>query len=245
LRGLSLSKKPLDENEYQPILKVFENQDPEVTYLSVEDDESGQDEIIVTTPGHPFYLEVNVDNSDRPAPEGHEDLNKRWVGAGDLKLGDKIRQADGTSGTVKIVKTIEQERTMYNLDVATLDNFYVGEQGWLVHNTKPCIAASWTGLNWYRKGGDMTAMEHIIYRHGPNTGFEDVSKFATGTGAREIKSYVDEALALGSPVAKKPNEYEITYDFGSKVIGLDEGGNATTKLIVYVRDGKIQTAFPY
>ena len=24
---------------------------------------------------------------------------------------------------------------MYNLDVATLDNFYVGEQGWLVHNT--------------------------------------------------------------------------------------------------------------
>jgi hypothetical protein len=30
---------------------------------------------------------------------------------------------------------------MYNLDVATLDNFYVGEQGWLVHNTDPFTAA--------------------------------------------------------------------------------------------------------
>jgi HNH/Endo VII superfamily toxin with a SHH signature len=26
---------------------------------------------------------------------------------------------------------------MYNLDVANLDNFYVGEQGWLVHNGDP------------------------------------------------------------------------------------------------------------
>ncbi len=27
---------------------------------------------------------------------------------------------------------------MYNLDIANLDNFYVGEQGWLVHNGGPC-----------------------------------------------------------------------------------------------------------
>jgi hypothetical protein len=73
------------QNEYQPILQVFENNDPEVTYLSLQDSESPQLEMIVTTPGHPFYLEHNIDNTDRPAPQGHEDLAEPWVGAGDLK----------------------------------------------------------------------------------------------------------------------------------------------------------------
>jgi hypothetical protein len=47
---------------------------------------------------------------------------------------EKVRQADGTTGTVRIVKTEQKIQTMYNLDIANLDNFYVGEQGWLVHN---------------------------------------------------------------------------------------------------------------
>jgi hypothetical protein len=76
------------ENEYQPILHVFENEDPEVTFLSLQDTESSQLEMIVTTPGHPFYLEHNIDNTDRPAPQGHEELAEPWVGAGDLKVGD-------------------------------------------------------------------------------------------------------------------------------------------------------------
>jgi hypothetical protein len=51
---------------------------------------------------------------------------------------EKVRQADGTTGTVRIVKTEQKTQTMYNLDIANLDNFYVGEQGWLVHNAGPC-----------------------------------------------------------------------------------------------------------
>ena len=33
---------------------------------------------------------------------------------------------------------------MFNLDVAELDNYYVGEHGWLVHNTNPfrCLTAA-------------------------------------------------------------------------------------------------------
>jgi hypothetical protein len=66
------------ENEYQPIVQVFENDDPEVTFLTLQDTESSQLEMIVTTPGHPFYLEVNVDASSRPAPQEHEDLAEPW-----------------------------------------------------------------------------------------------------------------------------------------------------------------------
>ena len=91
-------------------------------------------ELVVTTPGHPFYLSKNFDATQRPAPEGRDGLGKNWVGAGDLKPGDKIRQSDGTLGTVVMVKTVLETRTMYNLDVAVADTFYVGDGQWLVHN---------------------------------------------------------------------------------------------------------------
>nr|WP_245557627.1 hypothetical protein [Deinococcus peraridilitoris] len=45
-----------------------------------------------------------------------------------------MRKADGTYGVVKYVKTVQETRTMYNLDVAVADTFFVGTQGWLVHN---------------------------------------------------------------------------------------------------------------
>ncbi|MBB6100026.1 hypothetical protein HNR42_003491 [Deinobacterium chartae] len=41
-------------------------------------------------------------------------------------MGDKIKQADGTTGTVKYVNTVQETRTMYNLDVAVADTFFVG-----------------------------------------------------------------------------------------------------------------------
>jgi|GEM_PF-6259097 len=88
----------------------------------------------MTTPGHPFYVTERSDAQPRPKPVGHEDLNDNWVGAGHLKVGDKIKKADGTFGIVKYVNTVQETRTMYNLDVAVADTFFVGTQGWLVHN---------------------------------------------------------------------------------------------------------------
>jgi hypothetical protein len=57
------------------------------------------------------------------------------VGAGDLKPGDKVRQADGTTGRVVLVKSVQETRTMYNLSVDTAHTFFVGEGQWLVHNS--------------------------------------------------------------------------------------------------------------
>ena len=39
------------------------------------------------------------------------------------------------------VVNVAETRTMYNLDVVGNDNFFVGEKGWLVHNTDllPCL----------------------------------------------------------------------------------------------------------
>ncbi len=78
------------------------------------------DETITTTPEHPFYVE-----------------GKGWVYAKDLKVGDSIRNADGSTGKVKKIKIEQSTREMYNLTVDQAHTFFVGEGQWLVHNACP------------------------------------------------------------------------------------------------------------
>ncbi|MCD0176483.1 hypothetical protein IHN32_11070 [Deinococcus sp. 14RED07] len=66
--------------------------------------------------------------------EGHRDLSRNWVGAGHLKIGDQIKQADGTIGLVANVTTLGQTREMFNLTVSEAHTYYIGQDGWLVHN---------------------------------------------------------------------------------------------------------------
>ncbi len=124
------------QNGYYPITAVHKNNDPAITYLEIKDPEQGgKSEFITTTPEHPFYLQVNADASARPKPQGHEDLSSKWVGAGHLKKGDQVKQADGTTGVIANVVTVKQTQQMYNLTVSEAHTFFVGADGWLVHNT--------------------------------------------------------------------------------------------------------------
>jgi hypothetical protein len=115
---------------YYPVTQTHKNQDDAITYLNI----SG--EAVETTPNHPFYVAKPVDNSQRPTIKGHEDLSQRWVGAGDLKVGDQIKQAGGKDGTVNFVQTLAKPATMYNLTVAQAHTYYVGSGQWLVHNAR-------------------------------------------------------------------------------------------------------------
>ncbi|MGM9319739.1 polymorphic toxin-type HINT domain-containing protein [Deinococcus aquaticus] len=80
-------------------------------------------------PEHPFFVAQPVDAQPRPAPEGHSDLSRNWVGAGHLKIGDTIKQADGTTGLVANVTTVAQTREMFNLTVSEAHTYYVGRMG--------------------------------------------------------------------------------------------------------------------
>lgn len=111
------------QNGYYPVTAIHENLDPELTFLWVKSN-SGAKELIQTTPEHPFYLAQNVDGSTRPAPQGHEELNERWVGAGHLKVGDKLRLASGELGEVTALNTVQQTRVMYNLTVSEAQREY-------------------------------------------------------------------------------------------------------------------------
>jgi hypothetical protein len=73
--------------------------------------------LVETTPEHPFYVE-----------------GKGWVEADELQTGDKVHQADGTTGTVWLKWNVHKTQEMYNLTIDTAHTFFVGEGQWSVHN---------------------------------------------------------------------------------------------------------------
>ena len=73
------------------------------------------------------------------------------MNAEDLTVGTVLTSFDGEDGIIPlgtITKTerIELEKLMYNLTVDTAHTFFVGEQGWLVHNADPCDLPKLLGL---------------------------------------------------------------------------------------------------
>ncbi|MBK3666266.1 hypothetical protein JJE66_34245 [Bradyrhizobium diazoefficiens] len=105
------------------------------------------------------------------------------------------------------------------------------------------IAYAWEGLNTYREGGKMTAIEHIIYRHSFGSGFSNVSRFAKDTRAKDIQSFVDQAARYGSVTSQGGGTYKIVYNVG-RTIGTGRTGETATGIEVFIRNGVVQTAYP-
>ncbi|MBC7206358.1 MAG: filamentous hemagglutinin N-terminal domain-containing protein [Methyloversatilis sp.] len=105
------------------------------------------------------------------------------------------------------------------------------------------IEARW-GASTYRHGGLMTGIEHIMYRHGPDSGFSNVSRFADGTRMGDISRYVDSALRSGTVIDEGRGAYTVEYDL-NRIIGTNIAGNPASRIRVHVRHGVIQTAFPF
>ncbi|NWJ95890.1 MAG: hypothetical protein HXX20_08920 [Chloroflexi bacterium] len=97
---------------------VLVNNDPAEVFLTIDGEK------IETTPEHPWYTE-----------------DKGWVNAGELRIGEHIRKANGSSGEVQSLEFVRKPKVMYNLTVEQAHTFFVGEQQWLVHNVQPnCIS---------------------------------------------------------------------------------------------------------
>ena len=106
------------------------------------------------------------------------------------------------------------------------------------------VDANLGAVNNYRHGGQMSAIEHINYRHASNSGFSNVSRFSEGTSVRNIRSYIDDALRYGNVTPQGTNGFKIEYNLG-RSIGTNQAGDAASNIRVFLRDGNLQTAFPY
>jgi hypothetical protein len=91
---------------------VHRHEDKRIVLLASEND------IVETTPEHPFLV-----------------ADGEWRAAGDLRIGDRVRRLDGTYGEVRATRTVDRVFQMFNLTVSEAHTFFVGTQGWLVHNT--------------------------------------------------------------------------------------------------------------
>jgi RHS repeat-associated protein len=105
------------------------------------------------------------------------------------------------------------------------------------------IEAAWS-VSKYRHGGLMSGMEHIMYRHSAKSGFANVSRFAEGTTARNVVGYVDDALRHGTVKQTGASAFTIEHNLG-RAIGTNIAGESAISIRVFVRDGVIQTAFPF
>ena len=101
------------ETGYKKVVNLFRNTTEELAHVKV----AGTEEIICT-PGHKFYVEG------------------KWISAGEMKQGDVLTLADGTTTEVLSVtiEKLETPVTIYNFEVEDWHTYYVADSGVLVHN---------------------------------------------------------------------------------------------------------------
>ncbi len=96
------------------VSEVFENETNILVKLSIGND------LIETTESHPFYV-----------------VNRGWVRARDISVGDELLSADGGIERVhnKLVCHFAKAVKVYNFEVEDNHNYFVGNERVLVHNT--------------------------------------------------------------------------------------------------------------
>ena len=101
------------ERGYKEVSQVFVNETDTLIHLNLGD------EIIRTTPTHPFWVE-----------------GKGWVEAGNLKAGELLSLSPGKTVpvTAVTVEVLSQPITVYNLEVEGWHTYFVSEEHVLVHN---------------------------------------------------------------------------------------------------------------
>ena len=114
---------------------MFRNETKEWYHVRINDEE------IICTGGHPFYI-LNAEVSRKSVLyEGTKtDTKGKWITAKELKVSDQVLLSDGSCA---IIEEIQAERlsapeTTYNFEVADYHTYYVSDSKVLVHNA--CVA---------------------------------------------------------------------------------------------------------
>ncbi|WP_228457649.1 HNH endonuclease [Chryseobacterium indologenes] len=79
-------------------------------------------------------LELPTGEFVRVTPEHRFFCNDEWIEAGSLKAGDLLHLKGGDYTTVISVEVLPHYEKVYNFDIEDNENYYVTEDGILVHN---------------------------------------------------------------------------------------------------------------
>ena len=105
------------ESEYKEVARVFRRESDIIIHVFVNGEE------IETTPNHPFWVE------------------DKWVNAKDLREGDVLTLADGTTATITRTygEQLDEPVIVYNFEVQDFHTYYVTNTGVLVHNANKYV----------------------------------------------------------------------------------------------------------
>jgi RHS repeat-associated protein len=94
---------------------------------------------------HTHTLNITADGETIHTTDEHPFLNADgvWVNAQDLQVGDEVVSADGDVGIVEAIERIDEPQMMYNLSVAVVATYLVGDGKWVVHNVDRPDVPNW------------------------------------------------------------------------------------------------------
>ena len=130
------------ETDLKEVKQLFRNETDEWIHITVNDEE------IVCTPNHPFWVPV-----------------KGWTKACHLRAGDRLQLLNGEYVVVEQVQheILERPETTYNFEVEDLHTYFVGESGVLVHNSCKHNSAWTKERRSFWKNTSQTAIEGQNY----------------------------------------------------------------------------------
>ncbi len=126
--------KPISEIEVGDVILAYSEATEEVDLYHVS---------ATHTQHHETTLDVTIDGETLHTTDEHpfyvvRDDEEQWVEAQDLHIGDAILSALGETGIVEDIVIVDQPQTMYNLTVALVATYMVGDGQWVVHNKGIC-----------------------------------------------------------------------------------------------------------
>ncbi len=126
--------KPISEIEVGDVILAYSEATEEVDIYHVS---------ATHTQRHDTTLDITIDGETLHTTDEHpfyvvRDNQEQWVEAQDLHIGDAILSALGETGIVEDIIIIDQPQMMYNLTVALVATYMVGDGQWLVHNVNYC-----------------------------------------------------------------------------------------------------------
>ncbi len=122
--------KPISEIEVGDVILAYSEATEEVDLYHVS---------ATYTQHHETTLDVAIDGETLHTTDEHpfyviRDDQEQWVQAKHLHIGDSVLSTLGETGIVEDIVIVDQPQTMYNLTVALVATYMVGDGQWLVHN---------------------------------------------------------------------------------------------------------------
>ncbi|GAA3273479.1 RHS repeat-associated core domain-containing protein [Dactylosporangium vinaceum] len=203
------------------VTQLHRNLDRDLTDLTLTGD-GRRTQTVHTTHGHPFWSETR----------------HTWIDAGDLRPGERLHTADGTTETVVARTNRTHHAVMYNVTVDAVHTYFViaGSKSVLVHNSG-CVI---TPEGW----------KHVQDFHRPGgLGVDEGKSVFTGSDA-DVQDLIQQTVQRGRPQRNTQGRDGTVYewDFG-RAVGTksvtDGGGEATMVRVVVNPDGTLRTAHPF